>query len=137
MNIFHITINTNMKKLLLILAILPTFVFAQSGRLADHGGRAAAGEVEAAGIRFQTVCLERADIIKYMQDFEEIPFMTGFSLRAIGDNTIGNSIVFFVNTETRTWSVVERIDNVYCAIAVGVKLEPFIANAKGTKIRHM
>jgi len=100
-----------MKKLLFTLSIFPLFAFAQSKN------------VETA--IFETVCLERSDIDNSLQNFEEIPFMRGFSTRGNGDARMNNSIVFFMNIKTKTWSIVERLDNLYCVIAMGEKLEPY------------
>jgi len=101
-----------MKKLISILAIVPSLVFAQTK------------QVETAS--FESVCLERTDIDMALQDVNEIPFMRGFSVRDFGDKKISSSIVFFMNVKTKTWSIVEKIENSYCVIAVGVKLEPYV-----------
>lgn len=100
-----------MKKLLFTLSILPLFAFAQSRKVET--------------VLFQTVCLERSDIDNSLQNVEEIPFMRGFSTRETGDARMNNSIVFFMNIKTKTWTIVERLDNLYCVIAVGEKLEPY------------
>lgn len=80
---------------------------------------------------FPAVCVDAKTLSETVAEFKELPFARGIS------NSLGNpeaparSLVIFVNPETQTWTIVERVNgNQYCIMAVGQKFEPVPADIR-------
>lgn len=72
----------------------------------------------------QVHCVGRGEIDKVLNDYDEYPFVRGFSIREYNGVPTNNSIVLFVNATTGTWTLVERTpDRKYCIISTGTKFE--------------
>ena len=97
------------KKLLSTLLFLPALAIAQ---------------IET--VHFESICTTSSTIEKTLKKFGEKPFITALGHRQIGDKNVFHSIVIFMNVETKTWSMFEKVDDdSYCIIAVGSKIEPY------------
>jgi len=74
---------------------------------------------------FPAVCVDAETLSKTVDEFKELPFARGIS-NSLGDaEAPARSLVIFVNPETQTWTIVERVNaNQYCIMAVGQKFEP-------------
>jgi len=73
----------------------------------------------------QIHCVSREEVDAMLNQYEELPFVRGLSLREQNGIPMSNSVVLFVNAKTGTWTVVERTpDKKYCVISAGTKFEP-------------
>lgn len=75
---------------------------------------------EATEVRLPVVCVNQKLFLETVDEFEELPFIRGLSTRDGADN----SLVVFLSPKTKTWSIVEKVGNRYCILAVGEGMEP-------------
>lgn len=80
---------------------------------------------------YPAVCVDAESLSKTVDEFKELPFARGIS-NSLGDaEAPARSLVIFVNPETQTWTIVERVNaNQYCIMAVGQKFEPVPADTR-------
>lgn len=75
---------------------------------------------------FDSYCLDRKQLEKFLDDFEEKSFLRMFSTRP-GTNGRWEtfSAVLFTTDNYSSWTLVERKnENLYCIVAMGRELEP-------------
>ena len=71
------------------------------------------------------VCAHVLDFAASMEEFGEEPMLRGESVRMTEQNPTVNIMVLFLNSQTRSWSLAEKVsEEVVCVMAVGEKLEP-------------
>ena len=97
-----------MKKILSTLLFLPALAIAQ---------------VEY--VNFETVCVSQKVLEETVAKHGEKPFVSAVGHRLSGDRKLFHPIVMFMNPDNKSWTLVEKIDNLFCIIAVGTKIEPF------------
>jgi transcription antitermination factor NusG len=70
---------------------------------------------------FEAICLSAENIEKVTKDFNELPYLRAVSDRedSTGKNVNQYVMVLYINLETKTWTLVEKVDKVYCVIASG------------------
>ena len=99
------------KKLLSTLLFLPALAIAQ---------------VEY--VNFETVCVSQKMLEESMTKHGEKPFITAVGHRFVGDKKVFNPVVMFMNPDTKSWTLVEKVEpNSFCVIGVGTKMEPFFS----------
>jgi len=102
-----------MKKLLVLLCMIPNLVFAQ----------------EVINEPRTISCVNKENIYKLVGAFDEIPFIRALNVPVLGLSTF-TSLVIFVNTKTGSFSIVEKVEEQkYCVLAVGASFEPVPAEA--------
>ncbi len=102
-----------MKKLLILLCMIPNLVFSQ----------------EVMNETRTISCVNKENIYNLVGEFDEIPFIRALNSLVLGV-PIFNSLVIFVNSKTGSFSVVEKVEEQkYCILAVGVRFEPMPAEA--------
>ena len=80
---------------------------------------------------FPAVCVDAETLSKTVDNFKELPFARGISMDLGNSEAPPLSLVIFVNPETQTWTIVERVNaNQYCIMAVGQKFEPVPADIR-------
>jgi hypothetical protein len=80
---------------------------------------------------FPAVCVDAKTLAETVDNFKELPFARGISMNLGDAEAPARSLVIFVNPETQTWTIVERVDpNRYCIMAVGQKFEPVPADIR-------
>lgn len=100
-----------MKKILATLLMMPVIVFSQ-------------GKTEPVK-NHEVFCMSVTDLGELLKNFEEVPFVRGVSYREEGKEQVLSTLVVFVNTQNKSWTIVERTpEKMYCVIAVGRELEP-------------
>jgi hypothetical protein len=79
-------------------------------------------------ITFESHCLNLKELENLLLEFEEEPLLTMFSLREDKNGKSNpNNAVIFANPKTKSWTLVEKIDeNKYCIIGIGGNIAPFI-----------
>ena len=84
----------------------------------------AIGQVES--VHFETVCVSQKILEESITKHGEKPFITAVGHRMVGNRKVFHPVVMFMNPDTKTWTVVERIEpDSFCIVAVGSKIEPF------------
>lgn len=64
----------------------------------------------------EIVCVTGLELFETLKEYVEIPFIQGLAIRG---STL-NPVVLYVNSLTRSWSLVEHTPNsLYCILAVG------------------
>jgi hypothetical protein len=77
------------------------------------------------------VCVDAETLSKTVDEFKELPFARGISNSLSNPEAPARSLVIFVNPETQTWTIVERVNaDQYCIMAVGQKFEPVPADIR-------
>ena len=76
-------------------------------------------------VNFETVCVSQKVLEETVAKHGEKPFVTAVGHRLSGDRKLFHPIVMFMNPDNKSWTLVEKIDNLFCIVAVGTKIEPF------------
>lgn len=72
-------------------------------------------------------CYPLKDIVLELGKYKEAPLLMANSVRPVGSDNQGNALIIFMNTESRTWTIIERAnDEIYCIIAIGDHLSPIV-----------
>lgn len=82
---------------------------------------------------FVTVCVGEKDFAKMLAEYEEWPIARGVSHRVL-ENSQEHMLVIFVNYTTRSWTIAEKIDGLYCVVGMGENFEPLHSN--GNKVKY-
>jgi hypothetical protein len=103
-----------MKKLLATLILLPTLAFSQNS---------------VQTLKFDAHCVNGQTLNQYLQNYGEQPVFRVTSNRDTrSGEVVGIASVFYLNRETMSWTIVERIDeDRFCVIGTGDGFE-FINN---------
>jgi hypothetical protein len=97
-----------MKKLLILLCVIPSLVFAK----------------EVINEPRTISCLNKENIYKILGEFDEVPFIRALNAPVLGVANF-NSLVIFVNLKTGSFTIVEKVEEQkYCVLAVGGNFEP-------------
>jgi hypothetical protein len=100
-----------MKKLLATILFMPVIAFSQSN------------EVEQ--LNLPTYCTQIQSLEDMLSQYNELPMLRGKAEREVAGNPIQNTVVVFMNMETKTWTIVEKmIDGRYCILTAGSSFEP-------------
>ena len=104
-----------MKNMLATLLILPTVAFSQSNG-ADE-------------IKINTYCVTLQTLEDVLSEFDELPMIRGKSSRENKSEVTESPLVVFMNSKTKTWTIIERnTSGKYCILAVGENMEPVPGN---------
>lgn len=69
----------------------------------------------------ETYCVSKDVLESTLGEFKEFPLFRALSHRGDG---VPTSLVIFVSQETKTWSIIEKIQSdLYCIIALGQEFE--------------
>ena len=95
--------------------LLSTFLFVPALAMA-----------EAEVIHFESICADLETLENTVTKFGEKPFITAVGHRQIDNKKVYHPVVFFMNPETKSWSIVEKLnEDTYCMIALGSKMQPY------------
>jgi len=74
---------------------------------------------------YTALCVGPEELSETVKNFQELPFARGISTGLDEKAAPPLSLVIFVNPDTKTWTIVERVDaDTYCIMAVGQQFEP-------------
>jgi hypothetical protein len=74
----------------------------------------------------EVTCVPGEVLTETLGEFGEVPFLQMHSTREMDGRVVTNPTVMFMNPETKTWTMAERISkNIYCVIAIGDFVMPF------------
>lgn len=100
-----------MKKLIFLLCMIPSFVFAQQ----------LINEVRTIS------CVDKQSLNEFIGGFDEYPFIRALNVPVLGVQQY-TPLVIFVNPKTKSFTIVEKIsEERYCILALGGNFEPMPA----------
>lgn len=77
------------------------------------------------------VCSDEQGFADAITQFNEEPFVTALSSRDMGEGLlVPTSLVIFLNPKTGTFTIAEKVADMYCVIAMGENMKPFIEEDK-------
>jgi len=77
-------------------------------------------------VNFPIACSNMKALAAVLAEYKEQPAMTMNSVRDAGGAQMVNPLILFINYETKTWTLGERISqDVVCLIAVGDGITPY------------
>jgi hypothetical protein len=80
-------------------------------------------------INMQVTCVNGQTLLAVTSEFNEEPALAMNSLRETRNGMVNNRTVLFINYETKTWTLAERISSDrFCIIAVGEEIAPRLKN---------
>lgn len=72
------------------------------------------------------ICLTEKQLESTLTEYDEVPSMTMISNRIVAGKEIVSSTVLFINYQTRSWTLVEKVaKDMYCISGLGANIEPF------------
>jgi hypothetical protein len=99
-----------MKNLLICLLFLPVFAYSQTIKGS-----------------FPVVCADLEEFAKALEDFEEIPLLTGMSVREFeNESPFSTALVVFANGKTGTFTIAEKFNDKICIVTMGKNFKPYI-----------
>lgn len=79
------------------------------------------------------VCADEKEFIDAIDSFNEEPFITALSKRDLGNGLLTPaSLVIFLNSKTGSFTIAEKIDDMYCVVAMGENMQPFYSSDSKT-----
>lgn len=73
---------------------------------------------------FSAPCYPLNMVMRAIGEYKETPAIVGYSQRTEGNKEMTNMMLIFLNTQTQTWTMVEKIPNgLYCLIAAGTNFD--------------
>lgn len=77
-------------------------------------------------VGIDAICTDDLTFAQTLSQFGERPLATGLSYRTDGGGSFTFGTVLFVNAETGTWTMAERVEpNVICVIGMGENFQPY------------
>lgn len=101
-----------MKKILATLLMIPLVAFSQNEKPVVKGN-------------LEIDCFSYSTFASFIKEFEEQAFLVMTSGRDTKSGVAYVSAVLFVNTKTKTWTFVEKVEDLYCVVATGSEIRPF------------
>lgn len=72
------------------------------------------------------VCADEKEFSEAIASFNEEPILTARSNRDMGGGPlVSAALVVFLNTKTGTFTIAEKVDEMYCIISMGENMKPF------------
>jgi hypothetical protein len=83
------------------------------------------------GLSTELPCLNLKELTEILNKHGEEAMFTAVGHREIDGEIKAFPVVFFVNTKTKTWTIMEKYSNdVYCASAMGQDIKPYLGESK-------
>jgi len=82
-------------------------------------------------------CVQAKPLQDVLDEYSELPFMKVTSVRTVDGKQMSFPSIIFINMETQTYTIVERIaDTTYCIIASGGDLQPVAPSVRDDIIKR-
>jgi hypothetical protein len=77
-------------------------------------------------VQVDAYCVNTQSLYQIITEHGEKPMLTAISVRMIRDSEVPFATVLYVNSETKSWTLVEKIrDDVYCVVGMGDNIKPY------------
>lgn len=81
-----------------------------------------------------TYCVDDVELEDTVAKYNESPIARGVSVRSLNNTGVSLTMVIFVNKETRSFTIAEKVDNnLYCIIGIGTAFTPLTEDGKIVK----
>jgi len=70
-------------------------------------------------------CVTKDHMAEILAEHEEKALMVGVSVRNVNNTEVTSPMVIFVNPETRSFTIAEKVNDRYCVVGMGEKLKPY------------
>ena len=79
-------------------------------------------------INIPVTCVNSNTMAKLLVEFDEQPSLTMISTReGVNGKTFQHRTLLFINYETKSWSLVEKLDTgEFCVVGVGEEITPYV-----------
>lgn len=72
------------------------------------------------------VCADEKEFVEAIVSFDEEPFLTALSKRDMGNGLLTPAaLVVFLNPKTGSFTIAEKISDMYCVVAIGENMKPY------------
>lgn len=75
-------------------------------------------------IELEAYCMDRTVFQGFMEEWEELPMMTGRTVTRYKGNDIKGQFILFVHPKTYKYTSVIRFDDKWCITGIGTKIKP-------------
>ena len=77
-------------------------------------------------VQVDAYCVNTQSLYQIITEHEEKPMLTAISVRMIRDSEVPLATVLYVNPDTKSWTLVEKIrDDLYCVVGMGDNIKPY------------
>jgi len=77
--------------------------------------------------RYEAICIKVESLAEVVTEFGEEPSLTMISVRETQRGQVEIPTVLFINYETKSWTMVERVDkDRFCVVATGENIKPYV-----------
>jgi hypothetical protein len=80
---------------------------------------------EVLNVPIDAYCIIKDHMARILAEHQEKPMLVGVSVRYVNGNEISVPMVVFVNPETKSFTIAEKVNDKYCVVALGEKLSPY------------
>lgn len=70
-------------------------------------------------------CLTKEHMSEMLLEHEEKAMLVGVSVRNVNNKEVAVPMVVFVNSDTATFTIAEKVNDLYCVTVMGEKIKPF------------
>jgi len=77
-------------------------------------------------VQVDAYCINTQSLYEMIKEHDEKPMLTAISVRMIKNSEVPLATVLYVNPDTKSWTLVEKIrDDVYCVVGMGDNIKPY------------
>lgn len=80
---------------------------------------------EVVNVPIDAYCISKDHLTQILSEHEERAMLIGVSVRNVNNREVAVPIVLFVNPDTKSFTMTEKVNDRYCVIAMGEKLSPY------------
>lgn len=80
---------------------------------------------EVVSVPIDAYCVTKNHMTGILAEHQEKAMLVGVSVRNINGNEVSVPMVVFVNPETKSFTIAEKVNDRYCVVALGEKLSPY------------
>lgn len=80
---------------------------------------------EVLNVPIDAYCVTKDHMTGILAEHQEKAMLIGVSVRNVNGNEVSVPMVVFVNPETKSFTIAEKVNDRYCVVALGEKLSPY------------
>jgi hypothetical protein len=70
-------------------------------------------------------CLTKDHMAEILAEHEEKALLVGVSVRNVNRKEVSSPMVIFANSQTGSFTIAEKVNNLYCVTSMGEKIKPY------------
>jgi ADP-glucose pyrophosphorylase len=79
-------------------------------------------------VSIDAYCITKQHMAEILAEHQEKPMLVGVSIRNVNNKESSFPMVIFVNSETNSFTIAEKVNDYYCVTSMGEKIKPFERN---------